>query len=98
MIPFSIGLQEYVWSDAKDRKLRSERGIGFLDVVEAIAAGGLLDVLEHPDAAKYPEQKIFVVRLRAYVYLVPFVENEREIVLKTIIPSRKATRDYGGNK
>ena len=91
-------MKEYVWSDAKDRKLRKDRGIGFLNIVDAIAAGGLLDVLEHPDPAKYAGQKIFVVRHRGYVYLVPFVENESELVLKTVIPSRKATRDYGGTQ
>jgi hypothetical protein len=91
-------VQEYVWSNAKDRKLRDDRGIGFLDIVDAIAAGGLLDVLEHPNAARYSGQRIFVVRHTGYVYLVPFVENETELVLKTIIPSRKATRDYGGDR
>ena len=94
MIPW-VPVPEYVWSDEKDRKLLSDRGVGFLDIVEAIAAGGLLDVLEHPNAAKYAHQKIFVVRLRNYVYLVPFVQGASEIALKTIIPSRKATRDYG---
>jgi len=91
-------LKEFVWSDAKDRKLRNDRGVGFLDIVDEIAAGGLLDVLEHPDPAKYAGQRIFVVRHRGYVYLVPFVENENELVLKTIIPSKKATRTYGGTR
>ena len=56
--------------------------------------GFLLDVLEHPNQEKYQGQKIFVVQIDEYAYLVPFVEDEREIFLKTIIPSRKATRKY----
>lgn len=87
---------EYAWSATKDHKLRIERGVGFLDVVAAIAGGGLLDVLEHPNSAKYAGQRIFVVRCHDYVYLVPFVESGSEIFLKTIIPSRKMTRAYGG--
>lgn len=55
---------------------------------------GPLDVLEHPNRARYSNQRIFVVELREYAYLVPFVESEDEVFLKTIIPSRKATRDY----
>jgi len=56
--------------------------------------GFLLDVLEHPNQEKYQGQKIFVVQIDEYAYLVPFVEDEREIFLKTIIPSGKATRKY----
>ena len=56
--------------------------------------GGLLDVLDHPNTGRYPSQRMLVVRIRGYAYLVPFVETEREVFLKTIIPSRKATRKY----
>lgn len=55
-----------------------------------------LDILEHPNKARYPDQRIFVVELREYAYLVPFVESKDEVFLKTIIPSRKATRDHLG--
>jgi len=54
----------------------------------------ILDVLDHPNQDKYPGQKIFVIEFEEYAYFVPFIENEDEIFLKTIIPSRKATRDY----
>jgi hypothetical protein len=68
--------------------------VGFEDVVAAIEAGRLLDVLKHPNAAKYPGQSVFVLEMSGYVFLVPYVEDARHYFLKTIIPSRKATRDY----
>ncbi|HVT05447.1 MAG TPA: toxin [Thermoanaerobaculia bacterium] len=88
----------YVWNESKDLELRSARGVSFLDILEAIASGGLVDVLKHPNPERYENQRIFVVRRADYVYLVPFVETAEEIFLKTIIPSRKATREYGGKK
>jgi hypothetical protein len=57
-----------------------------------------LDIIEHPDKTKYPNQKIFIVQVEEYIYLVPFVEDEQIIFLKTIIPSRKMTRKYLGDK
>jgi len=74
--------------------LRAERGLTFEAVVVAIESGGLLDILRHPNPAKYPRQRILVVELNGYVHLVPFVEERDHFFLKTIIPSRKATRDY----
>jgi uncharacterized DUF497 family protein len=85
----------FVWDFEKDRRLRRERGIGFAEIVFLIETeGALLDVLEHPNPSRYPGQRIFVVQRGDYAYLVPFVEEGERIVLKTIIPSRKATRDY----
>ena len=60
----------------------------------AIESGGLLDILAHPNLAKYPNQKMLVVASDGYAYLVPFVEEDDHFFLKTVIPSRKATRDY----
>ena len=71
-----------------------ERGISFERVIFHIEREGLLDVVQHPNASKYPDQKMFIVRIEEYAYLVPFIENESEIFLKTIIPSRKATKKY----
>ena len=84
----------FSWNEEKNRLLRAERDISFEDIVLHIEMGFLLDVLEHPNPEKYPGQKIFVVQVEEYVYLVPFVESENEAFLKTIIPSRKATRKY----
>jgi uncharacterized DUF497 family protein len=81
------------WDDAKNAKLRGERGIGFEDVVFHIERGDLLDILEHPHPDRYASQRIFVVQRDDYVYLVPFVEDEDTVFLKTIIPSRKATKE-----
>jgi len=86
------------WDDSKNARHRKERGIGFEDVVFHIERGDLLDVLEHPNSDRYAGQGIFVVRHDDYVYLVPFVEDQHTVFLKTIIPSRKATRQYLGEE
>lgn len=74
--------------------MRVERDICFEDVIIAIESGALLDIIEHPDPRKYPNQKIFIVNIENYVYLVPFVEDEKKYFLKTIFPSRKMTKKY----
>jgi uncharacterized DUF497 family protein len=88
----------FAWDDAKNAKLKADRGIGFEDVVFHIERGDLLDILEHPNPERYGGQRIFVVQRDDYVYLVPFVEDEHTVFLKTIIPSRKATRQYLGEE
>ena len=82
------------WSQEKNEVLKAERGISFESVVVAIESGGVLDILAHPNQAKYPQQRILVVAADSYVYLVPFLDDNDCYFLKTIIPSRKATRDY----
>ena len=82
------------WNTEKNIRLKAERDVSFEEILSAVANGGLLDVLEHPNKTQYPDQRLWVVRLRGYVYLVPFVETKQEIFLKTIIPSRKATKQY----
>ena len=86
----------YKWNHEKNEKLKAERGISFEQVILHIERGDLIDVVEHPNQSKYPNQQILVVKIKDYVYLVPFVEDEENRFLKTIIPSRKATREYGG--
>ena len=73
-----------------------ERGVSFEEVLSSIEQGGLLVTLEHPNERKYPDQRIWVVRIRGYAHMVPFVETEEEIFLKTIMPSRKATKQFLG--
>jgi hypothetical protein len=75
----------------KNEKLMVDRGISFEEIVFHIEQGDLLDILEHPNPER---QRIFVVNVRGYAYLVPFLETEDEVVLKTVIPSRKATKKY----
>ena len=83
----------YQWDPAKDAWLLRSRGISFEAIVWHIAEGHLLDVLIS-DKERYKGQKQFVVDVQGYAYLVPFVEQGDAIVLKTIIPSRKLTRQY----
>lgn len=87
-------MKPFRWSSQKNDTLRATRGISFESIAVAVESGGLLDILAHPDQAKYPRQRLLVVSCDDYVYLVPFVEQEDVFFLKTVIPSRKATRDY----
>jgi len=82
------------WNAEKNQLLMHERGISFERIVFEIASGNEQAVLEHPNQEKYPGQKILMVQVDDYVYAVPFIETEAEIFLKTIIPSRKATKQY----
>jgi uncharacterized DUF497 family protein len=88
----------FAWDDEKNAKLKAERGIGFEDVVFHIERGDLLDTVDHPNPSRYAGQRMFIVRREDYVYLVPFVEDENTMFLKTIIPSRKATKQYLGEE
>lgn len=87
-------MKPFRWGAGKNAELLLERGVSFENVVVAIEAGGLLDILEHPNRTRYPGQRILVVSWDGYVYLVPFVEEPDHYFLKTVIPSRKATRKY----
>lgn len=89
-------MQAYNWSREKNDILKRERGISFEDIIFHIGNGDELDVYPHPNSSRYPNQMISVVKVNEYVYLVPYVESEYEIFLKTIIPSRLATKKYLG--
>ena len=85
----------YNWNADKNQWLVQERGISFERIVFEISLGNEVTVLMHPNQTKYPGQMISVVQVDDYVYLVPFIETDSEIFLKTIIPSRKAKRQFG---
>jgi uncharacterized DUF497 family protein len=87
----------YDWDSKKNEALITTRGVSFEEVISAIENGDLLDIIEHPNQKKYGHQKIYVVELNGYVYLVPFVQDKNVIFLKTIIPNRKAQRKYLGS-
>jgi len=87
-------MKPFRWNHVKNEMLKVERSISFEEIVLAIEAGGLLDELCHPNSDKYPNQSVLIVALDEYAYLVPYVEEADHYFLKTIIPSRKATRDY----
>jgi uncharacterized DUF497 family protein len=88
----------YNWNAEKNELLIIERGISFEEIVFYIENGGLLDEITHPNRQDYSHQKIFIVAVESYVYLIPYVEDEDEIFLKTIIPSRKFTKIYLGDE
>jgi hypothetical protein len=82
------------WNELKNTKLKLERGIGFESILTSLHEGGLLDKIDHPNQKGYPNQKVLVVCVENYVFLVPYVEDDEKIFLKTIYPSRKATKKY----
>ena len=91
---YNVYMKYFDWDSEKNDTLKKERGVGFEEVLIAIEEGDILDIVEHSNRNKYPNQRVFIVRLYEYAYLVPFVEDEEKIFLKTIIPSRKATKRY----
>ena len=87
-------MKPFRWSAEKNELLKLSRGVSFESIVVAVESEGLLDIIEHPNKAKCPNQRVLVVSFDGYVYLAPFVEEADYFFLKTVIPSRKATRDY----
>jgi len=87
-------MKPFRWNPEKNDALKGARGLSFESVVVAVESGGLLDIVNHPNQAKYPKQRVLVVAIENYAHLVPFVDEEDHYFLKTVIPSRKATRDY----
>lgn len=87
-------MKRFRWNPEMNDALKADRGLCFEAITVAVESGGLLDILDHPNRIKYPKQRVLVVTFDSYVYLVPFVEEQEHYFLKTIIPSRKATREY----
>ncbi len=87
-------MKYFDWDENKNDKLKAKRNVSFEEIVLAISNNQLLDVLIHPNKDKYPNQKMFVVEVFDYAYVVPFVEDEKKYFLKTIYPSREATKKY----
>ena len=89
-------MKPFRWDSDKNERLKAGRGISFEEIVAAVEEDGLKDVLVHPNQRRYPGQVVLVVAYRSYIFLVPSVEEKTYYFLKTIILSRKATRDYLG--
>ncbi|GAK58796.1 hypothetical protein U27_05771 [Candidatus Vecturithrix granuli] len=89
-------MKHYNWNTDKNEQLIKERGVSFEHVVILLKEGHILDVIIHPNQERYPGQRMFILEINNYCYLVPYVENDDEVFLKTIIPSRKATKKYLG--
>ena len=88
----------FKWNAEKNEILAKERGITFEEIVQRIGSGAKVTEMDHPNKNKYPNQKIMIIDVDGYAYLVPFVIDKNEYFLKTIIPSRKATKKYLGGK
>lgn len=86
------------FNSEKNKKLLKIRSICFEHIVSLINEGCVLDVIIHPNQEKYPGQNMYVIDVDGYCYLVPYIQNDKEIFLKTIIPSRKATKQYLKNR
>ena len=82
------------WDEQKNEWLKQNRGLGFERVAVLMEQGQVLEVVDHPDQTKYPKQKMAIVEIDGYACLVPYVDDEDGIFIKTIIPSRKATKQY----
>jgi uncharacterized DUF497 family protein len=93
-----VQTKRFNWSDEKNEQLKAERNISFEEIILHIAEGHVLDIVEHPNQQKYKGQRMVIVEMNDYAWLVPFVETDEEVFLKTIIPSRKATQKYLGDK
>ena len=91
-------MKYYDWDEEKNELLKQIRGVSFEQVVLAIEIGDLVDRLKHPNPARYPNQKVFLVKIEDYISSVPYIEENDKIFLKTIIPNRKATKKYLGDK
>lgn len=86
--------RNYKWNEEKNDLLKQERGVSFEEIVTHILEGDLLQIEDHPNQERYPGQKYFIVRIDDYAYVVPFVEKDNDVFLKTIYPSRRATRQF----
>ncbi len=91
-------MKYYDWNDEKNELLKKVRGVSFEQVELAIASGNLVDRIKHPNLIKYPDQKIFLVKIEDYIYSVRYIEDNDKIFFKTIVPNSKATKKYLGGK
>ena len=85
---------QYEWNPEKNEWLKKERGISFEQIIFHLSQGDIWKIADHPNQEKHPGQKIYFVIIDDYIYLVPYIKEKKQIFLKTIIPSSKATKDY----
>ena len=90
-------IKPFEWNEEKNRWLKECRNVSFEDVLLSIEGGKLLDIVPHFNPSRYPNQKIMILTIHHYTYYVPYVEDEKKIFLKNIIPSRKYHKKYGGS-
>ncbi len=87
-------MKYFDWDEEKNARLKEEREVSFEEIVDAIEDNRVLDRIDHPNKKRYPNQKIMIVNINSYAFMVPFVEDDKRIFFKTIIPSRKMTKKY----
>jgi len=87
-------MKYFDWDPQKNKELKEKRGVSFEEVMLMLKKGDVLDLFDHPNQTKYPGQKIFIVKINNYCFMVPYIEDSEKYFLKTVIPSRKATKKY----
>ena len=87
-------MKQILWDSDKNALLFKDRGVCFEDMLFAMEQGAVLDIIDHPNQTKYPGQRMMIVQLGRYAYLVPYIETEEYLILKTIMPRRKATKTF----
>lgn len=89
----------YEFSEDKHKRLVEERGVGFREAIRALNEGRLLETIDHHNREKYPKQRMYLIDINGYVYLMPFIrKDEKTVFLKTLFPSRKLTKQYLAKK
>ncbi len=88
----------FYWDIKKNKKIKSERGISFEDMVIAINNGYILDIIEHPNDEKYSDQKLYIIKFNNYVYVVPVEATDSGLLMKTIFRSRKFNQIYNNSE
>ena len=91
---YYINNMTFNWDERKNRKLKEERGISFEQILYCIHNNGILDILEHPNKKKYKNQRLYIINIDNYAYVVPFIDKKDERFLITVFPSRKYTEKY----
>ena len=97
-MPYNTNMKIFKWNPEKNEVLARERGITFEEIVQRVESGAKIIETNHPNKKKCPNQKILIIDVDGYAYLVPCVIDINESFLKTIIPSRKATKKYLGGE
>lgn len=87
-------MKRVAFNKEKSKQIKKERGVSFEEIAKVITKEGFVGIISHPNKSKYPNQRMFLVNLEEYIFVVPFVEDDEKIFLKTIYPSRKYTQKY----
>jgi len=86
----------FEWDEGKNNKLKRERKVSFEKIARIINSGGLIDILDHPNQKKYPGQKLLIININGYAWVVPAERRGNRLRLITAYPSRKYTKRYLG--